>query len=78
MIECAKTVASISPADSRQDQIVNDFADSAMTNVNCEVTAPQSFRLSCQRPTMFLASHRLPEKDLRGGGTRGCHLCLLV
>jgi hypothetical protein len=43
-----------------------NIADSGMTNVNCEITAPQSFKLSvllAGPAIMFLASHRSPEND---------------
>jgi hypothetical protein len=45
--ECDQSVASFPPdgqTDSAMIQV--NIADFAMTNVNCEITAPQSFKLS--------------------------------
>jgi hypothetical protein len=73
------------PLARRLDRIFNDLTDFAMTNVNCEIMAPQSFKLSvlsvgrqsCSwlRPVRLRTTKvRLPAPDLSAGGTRRCWL----
>jgi hypothetical protein len=64
---CVQSAVSLWPDDQTESEMIQvNIADSAMTNVNCEITAPQSFKLSVLLvgpAIMFLASRRSPEKD---------------